>query len=274
MARIAVVGLAKSGTTGLWSALVKALPARYLQFFEGQYLPTRYNKYIGRKNPDKSAPDVIDKQIIGPDFHLSAVNFFDHVVWLVRDPRDRLVSYILYRHFDHRFDDDAFVSEQLRLLEKKEMNPRAVNLRDLESRLNLPDPTDDSAFFWGDQKKWSTLQLAVTKGQALVFRYEDFVDGQFSEIENRLGLKISKAKHVPKQFERVVRSKSHGFWRDWFTKEDVEHYRPLFEPFLLRYGYDNNWDSSNDPRINPAHGSFYARRIVNERRASEGLPAI
>ena len=108
------------------------------------------------------------------------------MIWLVRDPRDRLVSYILYRHFDHRYQDDQFVLDQIQMLEEKEANPESVSLKMLESRLALPSPSLDSGFFWEDHKKWAVLESSIAKGIACVFKYEDFVEERFEILETFL----------------------------------------------------------------------------------------
>ena len=274
MTRIAVIGLAKSGTTGLWSRLVNTYPRKYLRFFEGDFLQTRYNKYLGRQKPSKDAANIIDKQIIVPNFRIEALNDFDKVIWLVRDPRDRLVSYILYRHFDHRYQDDQFVLDQIQMLEEKEANPESVSLKTLESRLALPPPSLDSGFFWEDHKKWAVLESSIAKGIACVFKYEDFVKEHFEILETFLNVRIGKNKKVPKQFERVIRSRSSGFWQDWFTEEDLEYYGDLFDPFLRQFGYGTVITQRGSKQINPVHGSQYVKKIVNERRHREGLRII
>ena len=189
MARIAVIGLAKSGTTGLWSALVNSYPRKYLRFFEGQFLPTRYNKYFGRTKSSEKSANIIDKQIIGPNFRLSALDQFEKIIWIPRDPRDRLVSYILYRHYDHRYQDDAFVTGQLNLLQRKESDPSTVTLRELETRLQLPTPDADSAFFWGDHLKWSTINSLADDERLCILKYEDFVEENFLTLEQFLGIR-------------------------------------------------------------------------------------
>ena len=212
MAKVIVLGLAKSGTTGLWSVLVKSYPRRYLQFFEGQYLPSRYNKYFGQTDCDQNPRDVVSKQIIGPDFNFTDLASFDKIIWMVRDPRDRLISYLLYRHYDYRYDSDEFVREQLDLLWMKERDPDALAMVDLEARLLLPRPTLESAFFWNDHQKSSFLSALIEDERAFIFKYEDFVNQEYSGLENFLGIKISRYAKVPKQFQRVIRSKTHNFW--------------------------------------------------------------
>ena len=93
-------------------------------------------------------------------------------------------------------------------------------------------------------------------------------------LETFLNVRIGKNKKVPKQFERVIRSRSSGFWQDWFTDEDLKYYGDLFDPFLKQYGYGTVITQRGSKQINPAHGSQYVKKIVNERRQREGLSTI
>ena len=274
MAKVIVLGLAKFGTTGLWSVLVKSYPRRYLQFFEGQYLPSRYNKYFGQTNSEQNPRDVVSKQIIGPDFNFTDLASFDKIIWMVRDPRDRLISYLLYRHYDYRYDSDEFVREQLDLLRMKERDPDALAMIDLEARLLLPRPTLESAFFWNDHQKNNFLSTLIEEGRAFIFKYEDFVKQEYSGLENFLGIKMSRNAKVPKQFQRVIRSKTHSFWNHWFTQKDVDNYMELFQPFLEQYGYKDEWALAEEKKIDPEHCSRYVRTIINERRQLDGLHLI
>ena len=274
MAKVIVLGLAKSGTTGLWSVLVKSYPRRYLQFFEGQYLPSRYNKYFGQTNSEQNPRDVVSKQIIGPDFNFTDLASFDKIIWMVRDPRDRLISYLLYRHYDYRYDSDEFVREQLDLLRLKERDPDALAMIDLEARLLLPRPTLESAFFWNDHQKSNFLSTLIEEERAFIFKYEDFVNQEYSGLENFLGIKMSGNAKVPKQFQRVIRSKTHSFWNHWFTQKDVDNCMGLFQPFLEQYGYKDEWALAEEKKIDPEHCSRYVRTIINERRQLDGLHLI
>tara|TARA_X000001036_G_scaffold262321_1_gene243829 strand:+ start:323 stop:628 length:306 start_codon:yes stop_codon:yes gene_type:complete len=79
MTRIAVIGLAKSGTTGLWSRLVNTYPRKYLRFFEGDFLQTRYNKYLGRQKPSKNAANIISVKIKKSQNNSNALSEVDHL---------------------------------------------------------------------------------------------------------------------------------------------------------------------------------------------------
>ena len=156
----------------------------------------------------------------------------------------------------------------------KERDPNALAMIDLEARLLLPRPTLESAFFWNDHQKSNFLSTLIEEERAFIFKYEDFVEEHFEILETFLNVRIGKNKKIPKQFERVIRSRSSGFWKDWFTEEDLKYYGDLFDPFLKQYGYGTVITQRESKQINPAHGSQYVKKIVNERRQREGLSTI
>lgn len=86
-----------------------------------------------------------------------------------------------------------------------------MELVDLAARLDLPRPTLDSALFWNDNLKWGTLDALIARDQALIFKYEDYVSQDYARLEDFLGVRIKSRSRVPKQFQRVVRSRAHGF---------------------------------------------------------------
>ena len=75
-------------------------------------------------------------------------------------------------------------------------------------------------------------------------------------------MKIDNDVEVPSKVERVVRTKSYGHWRDWFTEEDVEIYKPLFKDYIEMMGYDmNDWKLNKNPSLSPDLGSEYMQKI-------------
>ncbi len=48
--------------------------------------------------------------------------------------------------------------------------------------------------------------------------------------------------------------------------------RPLLGPYIERHHGDADWTLSARPGIQAEFGSGYVLRLVNERRAAEGLP--
>jgi hypothetical protein len=82
-----------------------------------------------------------------------------------------------------------------------------------------------------------------------------------------LGIPLTGKAQVPKNLERVERTKKYGEWRNWFTPEDVARFQPVLTPYLKRYGYDfDDWRLSDAPIIRSEHCSRYFTSLVQERR--------
>lgn len=95
--KILIAGQAKSGTTALFYALKQTLPRKYTCLFE----PRGY----AAANRDEC---VLAKVLINPSVKVEDFETFNKKILIVRDPRDNLVSRLLYAIYDQKFsaDDD------------------------------------------------------------------------------------------------------------------------------------------------------------------------
>jgi hypothetical protein len=256
--RIVVVGLAKSGTTALLYAIRAAMPADTEVLFEP------------RDPVELRAPNVAAKVLLDPDRPLGGDFYrqFERVVLIVRDPRDILVSKALYRVFGAKalHQDPERLDEYLELLRAKEADPRAVSLTQINATfLRLAGPSLHT-----DEGLTRLLSALVAFHEAfpgaVVFRYEDLVEGRFAELAQALSLPLDAMRaEVPAELGRVVRSRRAGNWRSWFCPIDVEHYRPLVAGFMERYGYADEWALDAAPAIAAEECSGYALRLLAER---------
>src|SRR5688500_13798519 len=119
--RILIAGQAKSGTTALYYALKQTLPRKYTCLFE----PHSTTAAAGDRH-------VLAKVLINPTLRPDAFETFDRKILIVRDPRDNLVSRLLYAVFDREFfADDGKVRVFVERLERKRRDPAGVPLREL-----------------------------------------------------------------------------------------------------------------------------------------------
>jgi hypothetical protein len=72
---------------------------------------------------------------------------------------------------------------------------------------------------------------------------------------------------VAPEHDHVPRTKGSGDWKNRLVEEDVVRFRPVFDEYLRRYGYDLDWRPSARPVIRPEHASQYVARVVAKRRA-------
>jgi hypothetical protein len=262
--RVVIVGLGKSGTTAALYAIRSAMPADTELLFEPR-------KYVAVQ-----AVNAVAKVLLNPRFTIdhSFYRQFDRLVLLVRDPRDVLISKLLYRTFGSRalHGDPVKLEQYLELLRAKERDPRSVPL----VRINAFYEQASGPTLHSDEGRERMLNDAMAFHDAFpdgfVFKYETMVTGQFDSLAQYLSLPPALMNpQVPTQFNRVVRSRRSGNWRDWFCPEDVAHYRPLLSAYMDRYGYADDWELASDPTVRPEECSGYVLRLIHERRT--GAPA-
>lgn len=257
--RVVVVGLGKSGTTALVYAIRSAMPADTEVLFEPR-------AYVAL-----SASNIAAKVLLHPKFPMDPAFYrqFERIVLLLRDPRDLLISKALYRIYGGTplHADRAKLEEYVALLRAKEKDPGSVSFlrivalfQSLNGRGSNPDV--------GIAKRLNDIVSFQREfPDALVYKYEDLVEGRFEAVASYLSLPAERmTPDVPATLRRVVRSRRAGNWRDWFTPEDVTLYRPVFAPFMNHYGYADDWTLNAAPRLDPKEGSEYVLRLARERR--------
>ena len=258
-----VGGLAKTGTTGLLYLIANSLGRYPKILFEPKECPPSLETEVR---------DILAKVLIGPELKAASFSHFDRKVTLVRDPRDRIVSNMLYSqyHANYLWDDER-VDRVRDVLERKEASPSRVSLREILEVMDSAAGHSRNALAinQGHTKRtldWFSDYVAALP-DAFFYKYEDFVAGNYGALEGHLGIALSGAAEVPKEVDRVVRTKASGGWRDWLTDEDVKAYRPLLVAWLEKYGYDaKDWVLNAEPSIAAAHCSGYFMRLMEEQR--------
>jgi len=91
------------------------------------------------------------------------------------------------------------------------------------------------------------------------YRYEDFLAGNLTALENYLGHSFHFLAALDQEFVRVRAANGRAIGRDWFT---VTIYSILSDPrgFLIKHGYDTVWSLHSAPAICRAFYR-YVRRL-------------
>ncbi len=262
--RILIAGLAKTGTTALLYLLKNSLPSVDEVLFE----PKTCDADWLAGHPNALAKVILDKQLRVADFMA-----FERKITIVRDPRDRLISALLYGQFhaNYLFDDDK-VALVRQCLERKEQDPAAVSLTEILQLLRRVSGAPAIANHRHLARLAAHLEVfdsyCAATPDALLYRYEDLVAHDYRPIEQHLGIRLAGAPVVPEHLRRVERTKDAGGWRHWFTAADVEAFRPVLGAWMDKHGYDSaDWRLSDTPRIDPEHCSRYFERLVTESKA-------
>ncbi len=252
--KILLAGQAKSGTTALYCALQQTLPSTYTCLFE----PLSYTS--ASRDGYELAKVQINELAKLDDFEA-----FDKKILVVRDPRDNLVSRLLYAIYNEGFvKDDDKVRFFVDCLERKRRDPPSVPMIELLQVLN--DLSGEDVLGRFILRHRLGLNFDPLGRGYFIYKYEDFVAGRYSELEKYLGFNIRFSGDVGAAYSRVTRTKSSGDWRNWFTARDVEYFRPIYHEYLVKYKYDLAWVPHPEPKILPEHSTEYIMRLACEAR--------
>ena len=263
--KILILGLGKSGTTALLYKVAGGLPG--CQTFQGG-TPGKIASHHGDAvfkftyNEDKGRSlELFEK-------HVGEV-CYDRKIWIARDPRDNAVSRLLFRWYRGAKRAKEQYRACLELVVKKERHPESVPFHSLfrftgrsEPPITLEQVVEDERRIYGRM-----CRFVKSLGRDwLVFKYEDMMDKNFEVLNAYLGFKVQEDRKVTKAEKKVIRKKSKGDWRHWFTQEDVELFSPVYKPYMDLTGYDSNdWQLSPRQVIEPEYASIYMKRLSRRR---------
>jgi len=143
----------------------------------------------------------------------------------------------------------------------KEQSPHNTSFVELVSG-TLTSDTDELRNW---QQSWYdhlNFQFDKIDEHLHIVHYEAIARQDTSVVDEVTGLNTSRAFKLPDDLQRVARSKSSENWRYWFTPEDVDFFKPIFNSYLERAGYDaSDWKLQPVDKINPDEASKYMARL-------------
>lgn len=273
-ARIAIFGQYKTGTTGLYSKILHSLPP-------GVPLRTLFEPSAFVAEPADAARVLLAKVILRiPEGHddvdYASFGGFTRRIRLVRDPRDWLVSGILFVIQQNRsvYADHRVLEHVLGLLAAKESDPREISLVHLLTEILAagPDASFERTVAWMRRQFDWLIDHDEALGSVHETRYEDFVADRLAALEDYLGIPLTGSAVPDAAYDHVPRTLAAGNWRHWFTGEDVRFFRPIFQRYMRHYRYPDDWTLAPTPTISPEHATQYVRRVVAKRRAANNPP--
>lgn len=191
---------------------------------------------------------------------------FDKKVIIYRDPRDILVSDTLYKWFQGHKPKEDFFQKALDLVLEKEKDPSSVNLYQISS-INIHCGIASSLEAYAAVLKDEYDQFAddIFKLQDrnwCLVKYEDIILDSVQELNQYLEFEIAKdisnISNQKKAFSRTARTKSYGNWKNWFTQDDINFFKPIFEKSLQTLGYGtDDWNINLNQNIDPKTSSEY-----------------
>lgn len=274
--RIVIFGPSKSGTTYLFSLLSTVLSEKesLVRAFEPHAIDDQ--KILVRQD-GMSWPDsehmlvkilfaISDKQM-GWTIEQAQDAFaqYDAKIFLVRDPRDRLISQFFYSWYHKHAPDSEAFEHAYQLTLQKEASPESIPFYALHR------------YLVGNLTQWSAEHRAFLElvGNSIdelhragwfVLHYEDLVDQEWGALEDYLGFKLKNTLAASPALSRVSRTNTHSNWRRWFTEEDVVFFKPVFQDFLNTQNYvPDDWDLDKVNSLPAEHGSAYMSRLFHQR---------
>ncbi len=260
-----IIGLSKSGTTGLYYLIKNSLTGETEIIFE---------RYEYDKNPERIHTDkhLIAKLLLFPSFLKD--NYYNEIIaacdkklLIVRDPRDNMISELIYIGGYHVTWEKSYKERRqaIKLLKEKEKNPESISMVELFQKL-----CDRSASELKDYtiSRFDSMVDFIQRFPAFhIHYYEDFVEKNVDELEAYMGIPLQRDVRIGHVHQRVVRTKKSGAWRNWFTAEDEKFFLPLMERYFKQFNYNlNDWRVNQDPYIDPKHSSEYFINLMREKR--------
>jgi hypothetical protein len=263
-----IFGQYKTGTTGLFYLINDSLSGDVRTLFEAQ----EYNYEEGDRDRW-----VLAKVILGIQSDEFAIKYdtflnFDKQIYLIRDPRDWLISGLLFsmQQEPSIYDNDEVLARLLKLLKQKEADPTSVPLTTIAEieMAAIPARSLEQLRSWVESQLRWLIEFEDRLSDYYALRYEDFVDGKLEGLEDYLQMPLCKTADCDVEHGHVARTKSYGNWRNWFLPEDVEFFRPVFDFYLTHYRYPPEWQLNDPQTIRPEHCSQYVERTVFLRKQS------
>lgn len=268
--KIFILGTGKSGTTALVYKVAGGLPncRAFSGGRPGKYLGDYENavyKHTYEESKGKSFELYLD--------HLKQEHY-DRKIWMARDPRDVAVSRMLYRWQKGNKGQKAQYQAHLDLVLKKENNPASVSFSEIYRYARFNDwPLPLQKVFEEEQVRYQRMHDFVKQlGEDwFFFTYENMVAKNFAALNEYLGFEVQADANVPQSTgkAKVIRKKSTGDWRHWFTQEDISLLKPAYTGYMMLIGYDcEDWNLAENPLIEAEYSSVYMQNLARKAAKS------
>ena len=261
--KVLILGTGKTGTTVMVYKVSGGLPNCHA--FSGG----RPGKYVG--DYENAVYKHTYEERKGKSFeifkeHLNKEHY-DRKIWMARDPRDAAVSRMLYRWHKGFEGKKKQYEAHLDLVLRKEQVPASVAFCEIcrYSGHNGWPRTVEQVVEEEHNRYQQMVKFVKDLGSDwFLFTFEDMVAGKFEALNTYLGFEVQADATVPSASgkAKVIRKKSTGDWRHWFTAEDVEIFKPAFRPYMELIGYDcDDWSPNPNPVIEPEYSSVYMQNL-------------
>lgn len=268
--KIFILGTGKSGTTALVYKIAGGLPNCHA-FSGGQP-----GKYLG--DYENAVYKHTYEESKGKSFELYLNHLkeehYDRKIWMARDPRDVAVSRMLYRwQKGNKGQKDQYLAH-LNLVLRKENDPRSVSFSEIYRYARFNNwPLSMKEVFQEEHVRYQRMHdfVKCLGDEWFFFTYENMVSKNFEALNEYLGFSVLADAEVPQSTgkAKVIRKKSAGDWRRWFTEEDISLLTPAYTAYMALIGYDcDDWNLAENPVIEPEYSSVYMKNLVHKATKS------
>lgn len=232
-----IAGLAKSGTTILFSRIQHALQPAPQTFFEPDTDEQLASILEAGTDTGVNNASTLSKVLIG---RVTSANQllrkFQRHVLIHRDPRDQFISMLLYLFYDFKLNNDSQAYQKaLQALAQKVEAPEQHSTIELYTTIaGLVNRAPVVVF----KKLHEAQQAYIEAFSPHLLRYEDFLDNKLEAVEAYLGLPIGNNAEVPEEYKRVARSKGYGDWKSWLNDDDLEFVNREWGATIRSLGYE------------------------------------
>ena len=207
-----IAGLAKSGTTILFSRLREALPDPVLTYFEPDQ-DQQLADILAAGAVDTTLTKVLIGRVTADN---ALLRDFERHVLIYRDPRDQFISMLLYLFYDFQLSGDSGGFRQARdALQDKVNDPERYSTIELYNTVaGLVGRAPIGVF----NNLHREQQAYIERFSPHLLRYEDFIDGKLGGVEGYLSLSLKNKAEVADSYTRVARSRAYGDWKTGSTR--------------------------------------------------------
>lgn len=262
--RVLILGAGKSGTTGLYASVLAGAELAYGKGLRTIFEP-KASEDISCRLSDRMVVKMLLERFIRTDGKL--LDWFDKVVFIHRDPRDNVVSRLLWQVASLAGVDSAEKVDQiLHLIREKEHDNASSSVMGLYRKIgeiaNVPKWFEGAI-------RYAFLPLGFKRnheGRFFPLKYESYMDRDLDGLNEYLGFEVAFGAPPPARFSLTKRSGSYGAWRLWFTEEDVEYFKANHREEMVELGYPDFDRPPAEGAISADESSEYVRRIFRQKR--------
>jgi hypothetical protein len=251
-----ILALARSGSSALYHMIHDSLPSNKQSFFE----PNDKNDWQSIIESLGSYKFYTVKSIMRPYLRTQTnyVKYFNKSIILVRDPRDNLISRLLFRLISPVFQENLHQCTHIyKLLQKKIESPSSIPLIKIYQSMEETGLMENFI----ENRVRNNLDLLTgfyeENPNSFVFKYENLIERKLDKLNEYLGFELNP---LIREIPRIKREGKKGNWRHWFTDVDIDYFQPRMNDFIKYFDYDNDWKPCAEPVIEKEHSIDYINK--------------